>query len=77
MKKAKRNARRGSETTLKTPPTEERIRQRAYELHQARGGIPGHDLDDWLQAERELKTDMSQLPEADPAEPDKPLAPQD
>lgn len=27
---------------------------RAYELYLARGGEPGHDLEDWLQAEREL-----------------------
>lgn len=31
------------------------IAQRAFELFLARGGEPGHDLDDWLQAERELK----------------------
>ena len=31
------------------------IRQRAYELHLKRGCIHGSDLDDWLQAERELK----------------------
>jgi hypothetical protein len=33
---------------------EERIRQRAHQLYLARGERPGHDLDDWLQAEREL-----------------------
>jgi len=32
----------------------ERIRQRAHEIYLARGGEPGHDLDDWLQAEREI-----------------------
>jgi hypothetical protein len=31
----------------------ERIRERAYELHQKRGGKDGHDLDDWLTAEAE------------------------
>jgi hypothetical protein len=31
------------------------IAQRAYELFLARGAIHGHDLDDWLTAERELK----------------------
>ena len=31
--------------------TEEVIRQRAYELFEQRGCEPGHDLDDWLQAE--------------------------
>jgi len=35
-------------------PDEDRIRQRAYEIHKTRGGGPGHELDDWLQAEREL-----------------------
>ena len=33
----------------------EAIRDRAYELYEARGGEPGHDFDDWLQAERELR----------------------
>ena len=33
----------------------ERIRQRAYELHEARGGDTGHDIDDWLQAEAEIE----------------------
>jgi hypothetical protein len=31
------------------------IRQRAFEIHIERGGIHGCDLDDWLQAERELR----------------------
>jgi hypothetical protein len=29
------------------------IRKRAYQLFEARGRQPGHELDDWLQAERE------------------------
>ena len=37
-----------------SPPLEE-IRIRAYEIYIERGGQPGHDLDDWLQAERELE----------------------
>jgi hypothetical protein len=36
-------------------PTFEEIRKRAFEIHIERGGIHGSDLDDWLQAERELK----------------------
>jgi hypothetical protein len=32
------------------------IRQRAFEIHIERGGIHGCDLDDWLQAQRELRT---------------------
>jgi hypothetical protein len=36
-------------------PTKQQIRQRAYELYERRGRTDGHDLDDWLQAEREIK----------------------
>jgi hypothetical protein len=32
----------------------ERIRRRAYELYEQRGGRDGADLDDWLRAESEL-----------------------
>ena len=45
------------ETVLQMPvsgPTIDEIAQRAYEIFLARGGEPGHDLDDWLQAESEL-----------------------
>ncbi len=35
-------------------PTPEQIRQRALEIHKARGDGSGHELDDWLQAEREF-----------------------
>ena len=31
------------------------IRRRAYEIYLERGGQPGGELDDWLQAERELE----------------------
>ena len=34
---------------------DERIRQRAYELFQLRGCQDGHDFDDWMQAEAEIK----------------------
>jgi hypothetical protein len=33
---------------------DESTRRRAYEIYLERGGQPGHELDDWLQAEREL-----------------------
>jgi len=33
--------------------TDERIARRAYELYLNRGQTPGHELEDWLQAERE------------------------
>ena len=32
------------------------IRRRAYEIHLERGGLPGRELEDWLQAESELKS---------------------
>ena len=32
----------------------DRIAERAYEIFKSRGGKPGRDLDDWLQAEKEL-----------------------
>jgi hypothetical protein len=34
----------------------ELIQKRAYEIYEARSKQPGHELDDWLQAEREIKT---------------------
>ena len=45
------------EPTIKTPalPSEDEIRRRAHRLFLERGGAPGRELDDWLQAERELK----------------------
>lgn len=35
--------------------SQELIAHRAYALYLARGAEDGHDLDDWLQAERELQ----------------------
>lgn len=34
---------------------EHQIRQRAHELYQERGRKEGHELDDWLRAEEEIK----------------------
>jgi len=36
-------------------PSYQEIQRRAYEIHVERGGTHGQDVDDWLQAERELK----------------------
>jgi hypothetical protein len=38
---------------------EETIRRRAYEIYLGRGEEPGHEIEDWLQAERELMEDQS------------------
>ena len=35
--------------------TNDDIARRAYDLYLARDHQPGHDVDDWLQAERELR----------------------
>jgi len=42
------------EERRRSVPTSEEIRQRAFEIYIERGGIQGSDLDNWLQAEREL-----------------------
>jgi hypothetical protein len=37
------------------------VARRAYEIYQRRGGNHGADLDDWLEAERELKPGPSDV----------------
>lgn len=37
-------------------PTHDQVAQRAYEFFLARGATPGHDVEDWLRAEDELRT---------------------
>lgn len=37
-------------------PSDEEIRQRAYEIYLAKGGAPGNEVEDWLQAEHELRS---------------------
>jgi hypothetical protein len=36
-------------------PSHEEIQRRAYEIHLERGARHGQDMDDWLEAERDLK----------------------
>ena len=36
---------------------EQEIRDRAYEIFLQRGGQPGYEMEDWLQAEREILND--------------------
>jgi uncharacterized protein YndB with AHSA1/START domain len=42
------------DTPFIATPTQEEIAQRAYELYRERGQSPGGDLENWLQAEKEL-----------------------
>jgi DUF2934 family protein len=37
-----------------TVPSQDRIKERAYELYESRGREPGQDEQDWLRAEQEL-----------------------
>lgn len=50
---------RAGESTVSEPGlSHDEIARRAYEVYLARGAAPGRDLDDWLQAERELRSSM-------------------
>src|SRR5579862_1378651 len=44
----------GKGAVLMNRPTEEEVRRRAYEIYVKRGSQPGHDDENWLEAEREL-----------------------
>jgi hypothetical protein len=46
-------------------PSHDEIARRAYQLYEARGGEPGRDWEDWLQAEEQLRVTHVSL--ADPA----------
>jgi Protein of unknown function (DUF2934) len=45
---------------LGSEPTEDDIRQRAYERYLERGGEHGLDFEDWLAAERDLRRRTSE-----------------
>jgi len=58
-------------------PTADKIRRRAYQLYRDRGGRPGHEIDDWLQAEYELTQlpirKLAELPKTDKHNADSPI----
>jgi hypothetical protein len=41
-------------SSVSQQPTRENIERRAYEIYMERGGGEGYEMEDWLQAEREL-----------------------
>jgi len=45
----------GEDTSANRLRSREEIRLRAYEIYLERSGLPGNELGDWLQAERELE----------------------
>lgn len=44
-----------SDKQQQTPDLNEQIRRRAYDLYEQRGRTDGYDVEDWLQAEAELR----------------------
>jgi Protein of unknown function (DUF2934) len=48
------------EPSLAADEVRQRIAQRAFQLYEARGREDGHDLEDWLLAEAELRRDRIQ-----------------
>ena len=50
-----------AETKVEDSAHDQKIRIRAYEIYLERGEHPGRDLDDWLQAEREVTTISAEL----------------
>jgi outer membrane protein TolC len=43
----------------RTSDPNDAIARRAYELYEQRGRVPGRDVDDWLQAERDVQQSRS------------------
>jgi hypothetical protein len=46
------------EASTRNSAGDEEIRRRAYEIYLERDEQPGRELDDWLQAERELAREL-------------------
>jgi hypothetical protein len=60
MSKVKRStAEKNVENEVVSVVPEDEIAQRAYELYLARGGQHGHDLEDWFEAEKQLREDAA------------------
>lgn len=50
---------RSAEFCIADPSLYERTARRAYELYQQRGGAHGHDVEDWLEAERQIVAQLA------------------
>ena len=48
-------------TLMKREPTHLQIAHRAFEIYVSRGGHHGHDVGDWFEAERQLRTPLRDL----------------
>ena len=51
----RRIQRHAEDSSANHAPSQQEISRRAYEIYLERGSLPGNELDDWLQAERELQ----------------------
>ena len=50
-----------------TPPGDDAVARRAYQRFEARGFAHGRDMEDWLEAERELRRGEQAGREAEPS----------
>jgi hypothetical protein len=48
----------GSQAATRKSPLTEDIERRAYDIYLSRGGADGSDVDDWLQAERQVLEEL-------------------
>ncbi len=49
----------GPMSSISAPGLHRQIAEKAYELFQNRGRVHGHDLDDWVEAERQVMTTLA------------------
>ena len=57
--RARRQRAQTQPDAIESRPDADRVAQRAYERYEARGREDGHDMEDWLEAERELQQSVS------------------
>jgi len=50
-----RNAPLATDWRRMTAAAHDKISHRAHQLYEARGGEPGHDMEDWLEAEHDIE----------------------
>ncbi|HXG92762.1 MAG TPA: DUF2934 domain-containing protein [Blastocatellia bacterium] len=53
---SRENTRELRERLLRNPEVQNMIRVRAFEIYERRGRLPGHDAENWFQAEQEVLT---------------------
>src|SRR5689334_2155412 len=63
-KGANGDARRSAAADAPAPPTHEQIAEAAYHKYLSRQGAGGSDFDDWLEAERDLRSRSASNPKS-------------